>query len=168
MLTFKFTEVISVFIVHWRTFRTRILLQDLKFLMKPNLCYSFSLVCFLCFLSFFLFFFLTFFPFSKLGKKNCHTKLIGYSVPFKESKITVKWRICITRVFSYVIYIIDETAEIYTSIFIWVDCIPCQFNDFHLLLKKEMNKFKKNIYEVKKRGEVYYQIWEFCQVKQAP
>ena len=31
-----------------------------------------------------------------------------------------------------------------------------------------MNKFKKNIYEVKKRGEVYYQIWEFCQVKQAP
>lgn len=165
MLTFKFTEVISVFIVHWRTFRTRILLQDLKFLMKPNLRYSFSLVCFL---SLFLFFFLTFFPFSKLGKKNCHTKLIEYSVPFKESKITVKWRICITRVFSYVIYIIDETAEIYTSIFIWVDCIPCVSMIFTYCSKKKWINLKKNIYEVKKRGEVYYQIWEFCQVKQAP
>ena len=168
MLTFKFTEVISVFIVHWRTFRTRILLQDLKFLMKPNLCYSFSLVCFLCFLSFFLFFFLTFFPFSKLGKKNCHTKLIGYSVPFKESKITIKWRICITRVLSYVIYIIDKTAEIYTSIFIWVDCIPCVSMIFTYCSKKKWINLKKNMYEVKKRGEVYYQIWEFCQVKQAP
>lgn len=143
MLTFKFTEVISVFIVHWRTFRTRILLQDLKFLMKPNLRYSFSLVCFLCFLSLFLFFFLTFFPFSKLGKKNCHTKLIGYSVPFKESKITVKWRICITRVFFICnLHYRRNSWDIHINFHLSRLHSVC-FNDFHLLLKKEMNKFKK-------------------------
>ena len=129
--------------------------------MKPNLCFGFLLVCFL-FFAFFLSFFPSFLPFSPFlnWEKNCHTKLIGYSVPFKESKITVKWRICITRVFSYVIYIIDEKAEIYTSIFIWVDCIPCVSMIFTCCSKKKRIN-KKNIYEVKKRGEVY-QIWKFC------
>lgn len=105
------------------------------------------------FFAFFLFFFLTFFPFSKLGKKNCHTKLIEYSVPFKESKITVKWRICITRVFSYVIYIIDETAEIYTSIFIWVDCIPCVSKIFTYCSKKKWINLKKTSTKWKNAGK---------------
>ena len=118
--------------------------------------------CLLSFLCFFLSFFPSFLPFSPFlnWEKNCHTKLIGYSVPFKESKITIKWRICITRVFSYVIYIIDKTAEIYTSIFIWVDCIPCVSMIFTCCSKKKRIN-KKNTYEVEKRGEVY-QIWKFC------